>query len=199
MAEENNEEQDKKIGIYEQIDVIAGGNSCTIWEVSDGNQTWAMKLLLEDKLADAEERNALRHEGKILQQLSHPAFVAFRDMSISRKAAYIVMEYFRGPNLKQLLKANRYLLHAQFEKLLEQACLGLGYLHEKGYVSDDLLDPLLNVLNAFVATPGGKDWWEEIGPMLSISSYFESKRNHQSVPFTDLMPYFRETDSADDT
>jgi serine/threonine-protein kinase len=130
--------QDDKIGNYERIEVVAGGTSCNILEVSDGNQTWAMKLLHEDKLADAEERNSLKHEGKILQQLSHPAFVAYRDMQIGKKLSYLVMEYFRGPNLKSSLKINRHALHAQFERLLEQVCLGLGYMHEKGYVHRDV-------------------------------------------------------------
>jgi hypothetical protein len=71
----------------------------------------------------------------------------------------------------------------------------LRRLHEKGYVSDDLLQPLMNVLNALVATPGGGDWWQEIGPMLSISSYFERNRDANSVPFTELMPYFRSVDA----
>ena len=90
MAEEKTtpeaDAQDNKVGNYEKIDVVAGGTSCNIWEVSEGNQNWVMKLLHEDKLLDAEERNSLKHEGKILQQLSHPSFVAYRDMQIGKKA-----------------------------------------------------------------------------------------------------------------
>jgi hypothetical protein len=67
----------------------------------------------------------------------------------------------------------------------------LRRLHEKGYVADDLLAPLMNVLNAIVATPGGSQWWMEIGSMLSISSYFEEHRDPNSVKFTELMPYFK--------
>jgi eukaryotic-like serine/threonine-protein kinase len=130
--------QDDKIGNYERIEVIAGGTSCNIWEVNDGNQIWAMKLMHDDKVVEVEERNSLKHEGKILQQLSHPAFVAYRDMEIGKKLSYLVMEYFRGPNLKSSLKINRHALHAQFERLLEQVCLGLGYMHEKGYVHRDV-------------------------------------------------------------
>ncbi|MBD3675284.1 MAG: serine/threonine protein kinase, partial [Planctomycetaceae bacterium] len=137
MAEEK-DVQENKIGNYELLDVISGGTSCQIWEVSDGNQTWAMKTLLEEKLGESEERNALRHEGKILQMMTHPSFVAYRDMEIGKKASYIVMEYFRGPNLKSSLKINRHALHAQLERLLEQLCLGLGYMHEQGLVHRDI-------------------------------------------------------------
>ena len=137
MAEEK-DVQENKIGNYELIDVISGGTSCQIWEVSDGNQSWAMKTLLEDKLKEAEERNALRYEGKILQKMSHPSFVAYRDMVIGKKASYLVMEYFRGPNMKSSLKFNRHALHAQLERILEQICLGLGYMREQGLVHRDI-------------------------------------------------------------
>ena len=53
--------QDDKVGNYEKIELVAGGTSCNIWEVNDGNQNWVMKLLHEDKLLDVEERNSLKH------------------------------------------------------------------------------------------------------------------------------------------
>jgi len=127
-----------KVGNYELVAVIASGSSCQIWEGSDGNQSWAIKTLLPEKLSDSEERASLRHEGKILQKLTHPAFVAYRDMSITRKEAYLVMEYFRGPNLKSVLKTNRVSIHIRFERLLEQICLGLQYMHDQGLVHRDI-------------------------------------------------------------
>jgi len=66
----------------------------------------------------------------------------------------------------------------------------LRRLHETGYVSDDLLGAVLNAMSAIVATPGGRDWWKEIGPMLSIYRYFDEHRNKNAVPLTQLMPYF---------
>jgi serine/threonine-protein kinase len=132
------ETENKKVGNYELLNVIASGSSCQIWEASDGNQMWAIKTLLPEKLSDSEERASLRHEGRILQKLSHPAFVAYRDMSVTRKEAYLVMEYFRGPNLKTIIKANRSSLHVRFERLLEQLCLGLQYMHEQGLVHRDI-------------------------------------------------------------
>lgn len=68
----------------------------------------------------------------------------------------------------------------------------LRRLHEKNYVADDLLEPLLNVLNATVATPGGRECWEEIGPMLSRHSFFEKHKKESPMPITSLMPYFSE-------
>ena len=72
----------------------------------------------------------------------------------------------------------------------------LRRLHEKGYIADDLLDRLIQNLNAFVCTPGGKIWWEENSSILSIQSYFEQHRRKDATPLTALVPSLDEAKSS---
>ncbi|HUG20762.1 MAG TPA: serine/threonine-protein kinase [Planctomycetaceae bacterium] len=137
MAEEP-EQVDNKVGNYELIEVIATGGSCRIWEITDGHQSLAMKLVLPEKLEEVEIRNSLKHEAKVMQSLNHPNCVTYRDSVFTKKTAYIVMEYFRAPNLKTMLKHQRGALHGNFGKLLEQVCLALGYMHENGWLHRDV-------------------------------------------------------------
>jgi eukaryotic-like serine/threonine-protein kinase len=137
VAEEP-EQIDNKIGNYETIEVIATGGSCRIWEATDGHQSWAIKIVLPEKFEEVEVRNSLKYEAKVLQTLNHPNFVSYRESSFTKKTAYIVMEYFRAPNLKTMLKLQRSRLHANFGKMMEQICNGLGYMHEQGWLHRDL-------------------------------------------------------------
>ena len=69
----------------------------------------------------------------------------------------------------------------------------LRRLHEKGYVADDLLNRLVDNLNAIVSTPGGAIWWEQNSPILSIRSYFELHRQEDATPITTLLPWAGDT------
>ncbi len=121
MAEEaKDQDNSRKIGKYDLITVIAQGNSTQIWEATDGQQSWAIKVLLPERLADSEDRSVLKHEVSVLKTLEHPSFVRYRESEITKKAAYIVMEYFRAPNLKGQIAYDMLGLHARFPRLLEQ-------------------------------------------------------------------------------
>jgi hypothetical protein len=67
----------------------------------------------------------------------------------------------------------------------------LRRLHQKGFVDDDMLDPILGVLSSIAATPGGDQWWREIGPVLSISDYFDEHRDVEATPITAMVPYLQ--------
>ncbi len=59
---------------YELVNCLATGNVSQIYEVRQvsSSQTFAMKLLLPEALADAEHKAALKHEATVGKKLDHP-------------------------------------------------------------------------------------------------------------------------------
>lgn len=139
MADETVQpEESRKVGKYDLIGVIAQGNSSQIWEATDGHQNWALKVLLPERLVEVEQRNVMKHEATVLKLMEHPSFVRFRESEVTKKIAYIAMEYFRAPNLKAQIASDALGVQARFPQLMEQICLALAYMHEKGWVHRDL-------------------------------------------------------------
>ena len=48
------------------------------------------------------------------------------------------MDYFNAPNLKTLLRNNLYALHLGYRRIAECVALGLGHIHEKGWIHRDV-------------------------------------------------------------
>ena len=57
---------------------------------------------------------------------------------MTKKRAYIVMDYFRAPNLKMQLAADGVSVQIRVVRLFEQLCQALGYMHDLGWVHRDI-------------------------------------------------------------
>lgn len=125
---------------HQLVSCIASGNSSQVWEVvsKTDSQRYAMKLLLPEALKDAELLKVLKHEGKVGQSLDHPNIVKFFKTSVSRDFAYVLMEYFRAPNLKTSIATDTIGLHVRIRKLIEGLCLSIGYVHQQGWLHKDI-------------------------------------------------------------
>ena len=68
----------------------------------------------------------------------------------------------------------------------------LRRLHEKGLVTEDVLNPVMLNMLGLIHTPGGAQWWEKIGPILTIYPYLTALEvNPEDVPdLLDSMDYF---------
>jgi len=134
------EQGEQIVDNYRLISLIASGNASNIWEVAEqgGTQSFAMKLLLPESLSDPTQKQTLKHEMKIGKLFSHPNFVAFHKLSITKTHAYLIMDYFRAPNLKSQLSQRSAEVLARFPKLVETICLSLGHMHEAGWLHRDI-------------------------------------------------------------
>lgn len=118
---------------------VATGNSSEIYEVLDsGGQPLCMKLLLPEIMKNVAAKGVLKHEAKVAKALDHPSIIKVHKVSVTKKHAYILMDFFRAPNVKTQIQTDMVGLHIRFRKVFESLCLALGYMHEKGWVHKDI-------------------------------------------------------------
>jgi serine/threonine protein kinase len=139
VADEQQQQQNK-IDDYLLISVIGSGKTAQIWEVmhEQSGQMFAMKLMLPEAMANAEEKAFLKHEAKVAEQLEHPNLIRAHGLVMRKTECYFLMELFKTPNLKQFIFADQAGVHERFRKLVEGSCAGLGYMHDKGWVHKDI-------------------------------------------------------------
>lgn len=132
-------EEEYKVDDYQLINCIASGTYTQVWEaIEGGGKPFAMKLLLPEAFAEAEQKQILKHEAKVAQTLKHPNFVQFHKLVMTKEHGYILMDFFRAPNLKIQIGSDLLGLHMRIGKLVEGLCLALGYLHEQGWLHKDI-------------------------------------------------------------
>ncbi|MFM7922978.1 MAG: serine/threonine protein kinase, partial [Planctomycetaceae bacterium] len=133
-------ENQNLVGGYELKNCIASGGSTQVWEVVEqgGTVPLAMKLLLPEKLKDAEAKGVLKHEFKVGSQLEHPGFVRFHKLEMNRDHGFLLMDYFRAPSLKAQLSANLPETQSRLKKIVEAVCQAFVHLNEKGWLHRDI-------------------------------------------------------------
>ncbi|MDA1214968.1 MAG: protein kinase, partial [Planctomycetota bacterium] len=125
---------------YQLHNMIAVGSQSQIWEVSPqgSSDRFAMKLLLPDQFKEAEVLSSFKAESKMLASFNHPNIIKFNKYVKTKQHAYFIMELFRAPSLRGYLQNDLLGLRARFKRLVELTCIGLGYIHEKGWVHKDV-------------------------------------------------------------
>ena len=130
----------EKIDEYELINCIATGTHSQVWEVVDRDTSirYAMKLLLPEAFGDSGQRAVLRYEAKVAKSLEHPNLIEFFEVQIDREHAYLIMDYFRAPNLRQQMSVDLERTQERLDKLMDAVCAGVGHMHNEGWVHKDL-------------------------------------------------------------
>ena len=124
-------QQPNKIDDYILIAPIASGKSAIVWEVmhEQSNQMFAMKLLNQNSMQDADEKNLLKQEAKIGELMEHPNLIRNHGVVIRKTECYLLMDLFKTPNLKAFINSNIQMVHVNFRQLVEGVCAGLGHMH----------------------------------------------------------------------
>lgn len=127
-------------GIYKLVMCIATGGSSQVWECVEQASTrhLAMKLLKQDVPDFKANKANMKHEAEVLKSVEHPLIVKFERFSSSRDSTYLVMEYFRAPNVKLQLKADMRSVHIRARTLFEGTCQALSLVHSKGWIHRDV-------------------------------------------------------------
>ncbi len=103
----------------------------------DHTRVW-LKSLQPEFRRDKEQIASLRHEYTVGRTLDHPNINRVRDFNIVRDIPFVVMDYFAAPNLKQSIRQHPKRVKSHLESIIKQAALGLGHLHEKGWIHRDI-------------------------------------------------------------
>src|SRR5271157_441065 len=125
-----------QIGKYQILGVLGVGGMGVVYRGLDKSvgREVAIKTLTE---ATEELRQRFQLEARS-GVLNHPNIVTVYDFGEQDGMPYIVMEYVPGDSLENMLRAGRQLTLIEKLEIVRQACLGLGYAHEKGVIHRDI-------------------------------------------------------------
>jgi serine/threonine protein kinase len=142
---------DEIIGGYRLQNLMQTGQSSQVWEVVELSsfRHFAMKLLLPEKISDAEQRRLLFHEASVGQQMAHPNIIRIVTLNRDPKNPYFVMEFFPGGSLKARLMRKQHdfvLEHAH--SIFKQAATALAFMNAQGWVHRDVKPDNLLVSSA---------------------------------------------------
>src|SRR5262249_20402362 len=97
-----------------------------------------MKLLLPEKLKDAESLASLKGEFKVASNFDHPNILAYHEIVTNRHNAYFVMDLFNAPNLKMQLFNDMHGVHMRLKRILELVSLAIEHIHDQGWLHRDI-------------------------------------------------------------
>lgn len=127
-------------GPYRLLKLVRSGHTCQVWEAvnSTDNRRVAIKALQRDQRYKGEEVTALKHEYAVGSELSNPNIIEVFEFAMDRGVPYLVMELFRGLNLKQALRQDPDQIRYLAATIIPAAAEGLGYFHNKGWIHRDI-------------------------------------------------------------
>ena len=99
----------------------------------------AIKVIRADMVSDPESRARFRREAQIVARLQHPAIVTVFDYgNLADGAAFIVMEFVNGEDLRSVLKREHTIEQARAVDLIGGVALGVEAAHQSGVLHRDL-------------------------------------------------------------
>ncbi|TWT97922.1 Serine/threonine-protein kinase PknB [Botrimarina colliarenosi] len=129
------------VGDYRLFHMIRAGSVYEIWAVRpvSGNESFAMKWIPKDSAKyDGTAVRELKHEYNVGKSLEHPSVIKTYDYGSGKNGAWLLMEFFKTPNLKQQIIANVKALQWRVKDVLTNAAAGLAHMHDQGWVHRDV-------------------------------------------------------------
>jgi len=129
------------IGGYRLVKHMMTGQTSQVWEVVEGasGRHFAMKLLLPERVGDAEHRRLLIHEAQVGKQLAHPNVIKIVAFEANRTNPYFVMEFFPAGNLRlRISRKEKDFIRDKGHAIIKQAATGLAFMNAKGWVHRDV-------------------------------------------------------------
>jgi serine/threonine protein kinase len=129
------------VGNYRMFHLIRAGAIYEIWAVRpvSENTPYAMKWLPPGAKYSRATVGELKHEYNVGSALDHPNCIKTLDFGNTNNGAFMLLELFKVPNLKQQIISGGYKkLHHRAKPILTGCAAGLAHLHEKGYIHRDI-------------------------------------------------------------
>lgn len=129
------------VGDYRMYHLIRAGAVFEIWAVRpvSGTDVFAMKWLPKDsKKYSREAVSDLKHEYDVGRSLDHKAVIKTFEYGNGSNGAFLLMEFFKTPNLKQQIVGDVRALQWRVKDVLTNAAAGLAHMHERGWAHRDI-------------------------------------------------------------
>jgi eukaryotic-like serine/threonine-protein kinase len=129
------------VGNYRMYHLIRAGATYEIWAVRPMSETtaYAMKWLPPGPRYSRSAVAELKHEYNVGVALDHRFVIKTYDFGNTANGAYMLLELFKVPNLKQQIISGGYKkLQHRAKDILVAAAAGMAHLHEKGWVHRDI-------------------------------------------------------------
>jgi len=128
------------VGKYRMFHLIRAGALYEIWAVRPVSETtaYAMKWLPPGPNYTRHTIAELKHEYQVGASLDHRACIHSYEFDTTNNGAYLLLELFKVPNLKQQIIVDHKRLHHRAKEILTEAAAGLNHLHEHGWIHRDI-------------------------------------------------------------
>lgn len=125
---------------YLVVKEIGRGGMGTIFLARDQSldRQVALKVLARDLTGNSENINLFFNEARAAAQLNHPNIVTIHDVSRWGDDYFIIMEYVRGVDLKELLAKAKRLPIQNVILIMKQVAEGLDCAHRRGIFHRDI-------------------------------------------------------------
>jgi serine/threonine protein kinase len=132
---------DEIIDGYKLQNLMVTGQTTQVWEVVEvtSHRHFAMKIMLPEKVSNADLRKLMFHEANVGKQLAHPNVIRIHAISQNPKNPYYVMEFFPAGSLKiRLIRKQHGFIKERAHSIFRQAATGLAYINASGWVHRDV-------------------------------------------------------------
>ena len=144
----------------------------------------AVKVLSEPYASDPQFVERFRREASAAAGLNHPNIVAVYDRGEADGSYYIVMEYLRGPDLKQVIRQRAPLPPLEAIDDAQQILAALGAAHRRDVVHRDVKpqnvllaeDGHLKVTDFGIARAGAESDMTEAGSVIGTAQYLSPEQ-----------------------
>jgi serine/threonine protein kinase len=128
------------LGSYRLLNLVGTGRHCEVWDAMHDAlaERRACKLILPQYGKDKEQVALMRQEFTAAKEMRHKNVIRVFEFSVDKEVPFLAMEYFPSVNLKQLILQDREALEPRMPKIIERAALGLGHVHEQGWIHRDI-------------------------------------------------------------
>ncbi|MEO7803471.1 MAG: protein kinase, partial [Actinomycetota bacterium] len=127
-------------GRYHLVARIGGGGMGEVFRARDAvlGRTVALKILPRSVASSLVSVERFRREAQAAARISHANVVAVHDWGETEGTYYMVMEYLRGRNLRELLADHGTLETRQACQVIDQVLSALSSAHAEGLVHRDI-------------------------------------------------------------
>ena len=127
-------------GRYVLEEHVATGGMATVWRARDQvlARTVAVKILRDDLANDPEFLERFRREAIAAARLNHPSIINVFDTGTDEGVVFIVMEFFDGRTLAEILTGAGALDPERVVELVSPVLEALGFAHSQGVVHRDV-------------------------------------------------------------